>query len=93
MEIPLDFLTKLKILNLQNDPAIDYSDPSGIGFIEEEDAKIGSSNSRLTLGIKGNPNFTIIGHMTSESEGVHLVTRANTKIPLKARGWDSISEE
>jgi thiamine-monophosphate kinase len=43
--------------------------------------------------IKGNPNFTIIGHMTSESEGIHLVTRANTKIPLKARGWDAISEE
>lgn len=60
MEIPLDFLTKLKILNLQNDPAIDYSDPSGIGFIEEEDAKIGSSNSRLTLGIKGNPNFGLV---------------------------------
>lgn len=43
--------------------------------------------------IKGNPNFTIIGHMTQESEGIHLVTRANTKIQLKARGWDSIAEE
>lgn len=42
--------------------------------------------------IKGNPNMSIIGHMTQESEGVHLVTRANTKIPLKARGWDAISE-
>lgn len=42
--------------------------------------------------IKGNPNMTIIGHMTQESEGVHLVTRANTKIPLKARGWDAIRE-
>lgn len=42
--------------------------------------------------IKGNPNFTIIGHMTQESEGIHLVTRANTKIPLKARGWDAIAE-
>jgi thiamine-monophosphate kinase len=31
--------------------------------------------------------------MASESEGVHLVTRANTKIPLKARGWDAIAEE
>lgn len=40
--------------------------------------------------IKGNPNFTIIGHMTQESEGIHLITRANTKIPLKARGWDLI---
>jgi thiamine-monophosphate kinase len=43
--------------------------------------------------IKGNPNFTIIGHMTHESEGIHLITRANTKIPLKARGWDAISHE
>ena len=39
--------------------------------------------------IKANPNFTIIGHMTQESEGVHLITRANTKIPLKARGWNT----
>ncbi|AWH84246.1 thiamine-phosphate kinase [Flavobacterium album] len=43
--------------------------------------------------IKGNPNFTIIGHMTQESEGIHLVTRANTKIPLKARGWNALKEE
>ena len=42
--------------------------------------------------IKGNPNFSIVGHMTQESEGVHLITRANTKIPLKARGWDAIKE-
>jgi len=37
--------------------------------------------------IKGNPNFTVIGHTTQASEGMHLVTRANTKIELKARGW------
>ncbi|ESU24342.1 thiamine-monophosphate kinase [Flavobacterium enshiense DK69] len=43
--------------------------------------------------LKGNPNFTVIGHMTQESEGIHLVTRANTKIELKARGWDAMSEE
>ena len=43
--------------------------------------------------IKGNPNFTIIGHMTQESEGIHLVTRSNTKIPLKARGWDALAQE
>lgn len=40
--------------------------------------------------IKGNPNFTVIGHMTEESEGIHLITRANTKIPLKARGWNTL---
>ena len=30
--------------------------------------------------------------MTQESEGIHLITRADTKIALKARGWDSINE-
>jgi thiamine-monophosphate kinase len=42
--------------------------------------------------IKANPNFTVIGHMVQESEGTHLITRANTKIPLKARGWDAMTE-
>lgn len=42
--------------------------------------------------IKANPNFTVIGHMTRESEGCHLITRANTKIPLKARGWNALEE-
>jgi len=42
--------------------------------------------------IKGNPNFTVIGHMVEAAEGIHLITRADTKIPLKARGWDAIAE-
>ncbi len=40
--------------------------------------------------LKGNPNFTVIGHMTDLAEGMHLVTRANTKIALKARGWNAL---
>lgn len=40
--------------------------------------------------IKGNPHLTIIGHMTKEEEGKHLITRANTKIPLIARGWNAL---
>jgi len=43
--------------------------------------------------IKANPHLSIIGHMVPESEGVHLITRENTKIPLKARGWSAISNE
>jgi thiamine-monophosphate kinase len=42
--------------------------------------------------IKGNPNFTVIGHIVQESEGIHLISRANTKIPLKARGWNALEE-
>lgn len=43
--------------------------------------------------IKGNPNFTVIGHMTQENEGMHLITRANQKIPLIARGWNAMKED
>lgn len=43
--------------------------------------------------IKGNPNLSIIGHMTEENEGMHLITRDNTKIPIKAQGWNSYGEE
>ena len=42
--------------------------------------------------IKGNPNLTVIGHMTEKSEGVHLITRAETKIPITAQGWNSFHE-
>ena len=41
--------------------------------------------------IKGNPHFTVVGHMTDKNEGVHLVTRSNTKIPITAQGWNSFS--
>lgn len=43
--------------------------------------------------IKANPSLTVIGHMTQESEGMHLITRGNTKIPLKARGWNSFDNQ
>jgi thiamine-monophosphate kinase len=41
--------------------------------------------------IKGNPNLTVIGHMNAATEGVHLFTRAEEKIALKARGWNAIT--
>lgn len=43
--------------------------------------------------IKGNPNLSIIGHMTDASEGAHLITRGTTKIALTAQGWNSLSKE
>ena len=43
--------------------------------------------------IQANPNFSVIGHMTEEKEGMHLISRANTKIPLIARGWNPLQGE
>lgn len=43
--------------------------------------------------IKGNPNFSIIGHVTDASEGIHLITRSGEKIELIARGWNHLNKE
>jgi thiamine-monophosphate kinase len=43
--------------------------------------------------IKGNPHLTVIGHITQESEGVNLVTRANQQIKLTAQGWNALAKE
>ncbi|MCF2874494.1 MULTISPECIES: thiamine-phosphate kinase [unclassified Tenacibaculum] len=42
--------------------------------------------------IKGNPNFSVIGHMTEANQGMKLVTRANQEMELKAQGWNSFDE-
>lgn len=39
--------------------------------------------------IKGNPNFTVIGHATADSMGCRLITRSGETIELKAQGWNS----
>lgn len=41
--------------------------------------------------IKGNPSLTVIGFMKEEKEGMHLVTRANTRIPIEAQGWKNFN--
>lgn len=42
--------------------------------------------------IKGNPNLSVIGHMTEPQEGMHLITRGGQKIELIARGWNAMEE-
>jgi thiamine-monophosphate kinase len=42
--------------------------------------------------IKANPNMTVIGYMTEEDRGMHLVTRGETKIPIIAKGWNALSD-
>ena len=40
--------------------------------------------------IKGNPNLTVIGHITPKNDGVNLINRANQKIELTAQGWNGM---
>ncbi|NRD22326.1 thiamine-phosphate kinase [Winogradskyella litoriviva] len=43
--------------------------------------------------IKGNPNLTVIGYITEEDRGMHLVTRADEKIPIIAKGWNALKSQ
>lgn len=43
--------------------------------------------------IKGNPNLTVIGYMTEEERGMYLVTRADQKIPIIAKGWNALNNQ
>jgi thiamine-monophosphate kinase len=40
--------------------------------------------------IKANPNLTVIGYITEESSGSHLITRDESKIPITAQGWNAL---
>jgi thiamine-monophosphate kinase len=42
--------------------------------------------------IQANPNFSVIGFMKEENEGMHLVTRADSRIPIKAQGWKNFND-
>lgn len=43
--------------------------------------------------IKANPNLTVIGYITDKNAGANLVTRAETKIPLQAQGWNALNKD
>jgi thiamine-monophosphate kinase len=40
--------------------------------------------------VKKEFDITVIGHMTSESEGANLITTGGSVIPLQAQGWNPL---
>ena len=42
--------------------------------------------------IKGNPNLTVIGYITEEDRGMHLVTRSDEKVAIIAKGWNALKD-
>jgi thiamine-monophosphate kinase len=43
--------------------------------------------------IKANPDITVIGHMTRDTDGVNLISKGGTSHKLTAQGWDSMRAE
>ena len=41
--------------------------------------------------IKGNPSLTVIGFIKEKEAGLHLVTRADSRIPIQAQGWKNFN--
>ncbi|MEW5674820.1 cell surface protein SprA [Flavobacterium enshiense] len=58
INLPLELLTKLKVLAIQNNLPPDAYLEDGVSFIKEN--FLGSAADRLTIGIKGNPNFGLV---------------------------------
>ncbi|MFD0834518.1 thiamine-phosphate kinase [Mariniflexile aquimaris] len=42
--------------------------------------------------IKANPSLSVIGFMKDASAGMHLVTRGDARIPIKAQGWKNFND-
>lgn len=56
IELPFNLLTAIKSKKITN--TLGTPDVNGIHFLNEQD--LGSSNNRLNIGIKGNPNFGLV---------------------------------
>lgn len=85
-KIPIDPLTYQTARDLNLDPTI-------CALNGGEDYEVLFTISLTDFDkIKGNPNFTVIGHMTEKSEGMKLVSKGGTVVPIQAQGWNSFSE-
>lgn len=43
--------------------------------------------------IKGNPNMTVIGHVTDSKDGVYYVDKNGAVVELRAQGWNHFDEK
>ena len=40
--------------------------------------------------VKGDPDISVIGHITVKESGINLISRSGTSVPIKAQGWDAL---
>jgi thiamine-monophosphate kinase len=80
-KIPIDAKTSMAALDFNLDPstcALNGGEDYELLFtIKQSDFEI----------IQSNPNFSIIGHMTSPEDGTYFVDRNGSAITLTAQGW------
>ena len=83
-KIPIDASTSMTAIDFEIDPATT--------------ALNGGEDYELLFTIKqtdyekivGNPNLTIIGHITNEADGTYFIDKNGSAITLRAQGWKHI---
>ncbi len=78
LEIPLAILTQLKSLKLNGSAQL-VNNVDGIAFLNE--SALGSANSKLNIGIKGNPNFGLVRTLMLG------LKNPNSSDPLRGEVW------
>ena len=80
-KIPIDTQTVQTSIDFNIDPttaALNGGEDYELLFtIQQKDLEI----------IQSNPNFTIIGHMTDEKDGIYHIDKQGAAVTLKAQGW------
>lgn len=81
-KIPIDAQTSLA--------AIDFNlDPGTCALNGGEDYELLFTISQADYDkIKGNPNMTVIGHMTDAADGIYYIDKNGSIIELSAQGWN-----
>jgi thiamine-monophosphate kinase len=68
-------------------------DPTTCALIGGEDYELLFTVAQADYVIsEGNPNFTVVGHITDESVGTNLVDKNGGVVALSAQGWNHFDE-
>ncbi|MCH2223758.1 MAG: thiamine-phosphate kinase [Crocinitomicaceae bacterium] len=81
-KIPIDGKTSMAALEFNMDPAT-----CALNGGEDYELLFTISQDDFDK-IKGNPNMTVIGHITAEDDGRYFVDKNGSAIELQAQGWD-----
>jgi thiamine-monophosphate kinase len=80
-KIPIDAKTSITALDFNLDPST-----CALNGGEDYELLFTISQSDFEK-INTNPNFSIIGHITNEKDGIYYIDKQGSAIELKAQGW------
>lgn len=80
-KIPIDTQTSMAALDFDLDPSL-------CALNGGEDYELLFTIAQKDFDkIKGNPNMTVIGHITSSSDGKYFIDKNGSAVELRAQGW------